>query len=189
MSVATRTLAVLALACVVSLSYGHQCCSLPPRTQPHQTVVTSPLPHKYLSPQDLPRAFDWRGNGTPGSPNLASRVLTQQAPRVCGSCWAEAAMGALSDRFTIATHGVLRVQLAPQLLLNFVGSLSGGSCMGGAALDAYNFTHVYGVTDDTCAPFLGMNYGWGFTYATGGANVSDARAHMCHLCRWVGNCE
>lgn len=98
-------------------------------------------------------------------------------------------MGALSDRFLIATHGTLRVQLAPQLLLNFDASLSGGSCMGGAALDAYNFTHVYGVTDDTCAPFLGMNYGWGFTYALGGANVSDARAHMCHVCRWGGNCE
>lgn len=126
----------------------------------------------------------------PAAPNTswANRVLTQQQPRVCGSCWAEAVLGALSDRFAIATGGALQMQLAPQVLLNFVMQLTGGSCMGGNSLDAYNFTHRYGVTDDTCAPFAGTDFTWGFTYAAE-TNVTVAAAHMCQVCGWDGNCD
>jgi hypothetical protein len=83
---------------------------------PIKTVVKSPQPHTYLDTADLPANFDWRNvNGT----NYGSKVLTQQNPAVCGSCWAEAATGALSDRYTIATQGRLRMNLAPQQLINF----------------------------------------------------------------------
>lgn len=55
-----------------------------------KSVIRSKLPHEYLREADLPRSFDWRNvNGT----NFASKVLTQQSPNVCGSCWAEAATG------------------------------------------------------------------------------------------------
>jgi cathepsin X len=138
-------------------------------TTPAEERVLTPHPATYIDPGSLPANFDWRfyRNSTSSSPpsslletqNLCSRVLTQQVPHVCGSCWAEAATGALSDRYTIATSGALRVQLAPQVLLNFVEDLTGGSCMGGNDLDAYKFVSRFGITDDTCAPFLGMNYG------------------------------
>lgn len=87
-----------------------------PFDEPIKTVVISNQPHTYLSASDLPTNFDWRNvNGT----NYGSKVLTQQSPSVCGSCWAEAATGALSDRYTIATQGRLRLNLAPQQLINF----------------------------------------------------------------------
>jgi hypothetical protein len=76
------------------------------------TVVTSPLPHTYLKASDLPAAWDWRNiNGS----NYCGKVLSQTNPNVCGSCWAEASTGALSDRYSIATNGKLRVTLAPQV--------------------------------------------------------------------------
>lgn len=115
-------------------------------------------------------------------------MLTQQAPRVCGSCWAEAATGALSDRYSIMTGNALRVQLAPQVLLNFLAS--NGDCMGGDAFDAYAFIHAQGITDDTCAPFTGQSLSWGFDYA-GGSEEDDSLdvSHMCQACGWDGQCE
>ena len=78
--------------------------------------VTSPMPHTYLSAANIPNNWDWRNvNGT----NLCSRTLNQKNPAVCGSCWAEAVTGALSDRYMIATEGHANVQLAPQILINF----------------------------------------------------------------------
>jgi hypothetical protein len=93
---------------------------------PVEHVVTSPLPHEYLSESDLPEAWDWRNvNGT----NYAGRVLNQKNPHVCGSCWAQAATGAVTDRFIIATQGKFQSTLAPQNLLNF-RHFTGGSCDG-----------------------------------------------------------
>jgi cathepsin X len=107
-------LACLAVLFVTEVSAGCKCYV--PFDGPIETVVKSPRPHTYLSASDLPKNFDWRNvNGT----NYGSKVLTQQNPAVCGSCWAEAATGALSDRYAIATQGHLRINLAPQQLINF----------------------------------------------------------------------
>ena len=89
-----------------------------------KTHVTSPPPAAGAAPS----AFDWRFSKGPG---LVSRIMSQQAPHVCGSCWAEAAMGALSDRYRIATEGAVDVQLASQVLLNFDPTVTGGDCNGG----------------------------------------------------------
>jgi hypothetical protein len=40
-------------------------------------------------------------------------------------------MGALSDRYRIATEGAVDVQLAAQVLLNFDPTVTGGDCSGG----------------------------------------------------------
>lgn len=180
-------------------------CYIPYETQygePVKEVVLSKMPHEYLREQDLPSAFDWRNVN---STNYGSRVMTQQNPSVCGSCWAEAAtglfvffyscfyfllvrcLGALSDRFAIATNGKLRVQLAPQQLLNFNGYISGGTCNGGDAGKAYEFIHKYGISDDTCAPFMGLNYLRGFTVSAM-TDVDDVRKHQCYICDWNGSC-
>ena len=166
-------------------------CYVPPKTT--ATVVRSPLPHTYLRAEDLPAAFDWRNASlTVGGPtnNYCNRVLTQQLPWVCGSCWAEAATGALSDRYTIATGGALRVALAPQMLLNFNPSLTGGSCMGGSDLDAYSFMHKYGgIVDDTCAPFQGANYASNTFEFADIATEDNIQRHSCRYCSWEGVCD
>jgi cathepsin X len=113
--------------------------------------------------------------------------MTQQVPSVCGSCWAEAATGALSDRYNIATGNKLRVQLAPQNLLNFKEKITGGGCTGGDSLKAYEFFHNYGVSDDTCATFVGVDYARGFVVA-GMTKKDEVQAHMCYMCDWDGKC-
>ena len=161
------------------------------------THVTSALPA--ASAAAAPSAFDWRFSKGPG---LVSRVISQQAPHVCGSCWAEAAMGALSDRYRIATEGAVDVQLAVQVLLNFDPKVTGGDCSGGDALPAYKFIHRFGITDTTCAPFLGQSFGdtfgGGVLPESGGAEGSATthaketayvRSKMCHFCDWDGNCD
>ena len=39
-------------------------------------------------------------------------------------------MGALSDRYRIATEGAVGVQLSAQVLLNFDPTVTGGDCSG-----------------------------------------------------------
>lgn len=148
-------------------------------------VIKSPLPHENLAlVNSLPKSWDWRNiNGT----NYCSRVLIQTNPNVCGSCWAEAATGALSDRYIIATQGKLRIALAPQVLINFNEEISGGSCNGGDDIKAYEFMYQYGIVDDTCAPFIGLNWYLGYEVADM-KEIEDVQSHQCRNCLWNGNC-
>jgi cathepsin X len=151
---------------------------------PVKTVVKSPQPHQYLRATDLPETFDWRNvNGT----NYGSRVLNQQSPNVCGSCWAEAVTGAFSDRYNIATGGKLNIQLSVQQFLNFNSQTTGGSCNGGDSLKGYEFIYTYGVVDDSCGPFVGLNWLHGFSVA-GMTDVEDVQNHQCYMCDWDGTC-
>eukprot|EP01035_Chromulina_nebulosa_P017945 gene17945-23570_t len=65
---------------------------------------------------------------------------------------------------------------------------SGGSCNGGDDLRAYEFISVYGISDDTCAPFVGLNWLRGFEVASK-TDVDDVRDHMCYICTWGGEFE
>ena len=99
-------LAIFFILFVVTLQYG---CDLP-ESADNQHVI-SPLPYTYTNPDDLPKNFFW-GNITGN--NLLTRARTQVRPRQCGSCWAFATTGALSDRFKIATEAkVPDVHLSP----------------------------------------------------------------------------
>ena len=69
------------------------------------------------------------------------------APGAAGTAGAEAATGALSDRYKIATRGQLNLQLAPQNLLNFAPEITGGGCQGGNSASAYSFIKRFGITD------------------------------------------
>lgn len=95
--------------------------------------------------------------------------------------------GALSDRFAIATNNKLRVQLAPQTLLNFNSKLTGGSCNGGDAFKAYDFVHKYGIADDTCAVFAGVDAAHGFELVMM-SDPEDIKKHQCYQCDWDGTC-
>lgn len=66
------------------------CCYVASFDEKVEGKIYSRQPREYLRESDLPTVFDWRNvNGT----NFCSKVLTQMAPSVCGSCWAEAATG------------------------------------------------------------------------------------------------
>jgi hypothetical protein len=65
--------------------------------------------------------------------------------------------------------------------------VSGGSCNGGDVVKSYEFMHKYGIADDTCAPFSGLNWNWGFEVAAM-RDVEDVQSHQCHSCLWDGNC-
>jgi cathepsin X len=151
--------------------------------EPVETVEITNRP--ILSADQLPNSFDWRNiNGT----NYASHTLNQKNPSICGSCWAEALTGALTDRYNYATKGVLQIQLASQNLLNFKSHITGGSCSGGDALKGYEFIYKYGITDDTCTPYRGLEYEHGFEIHDM-KSKEDVTSHMCYSCDWNGNCS
>lgn len=77
------------------------------------------------------------------------------------------------------------MQLSPQVLLNFKEEITGGSCVGGDSLKGYEFIYNYGIGDDTCQPFLGLNWAHGFTVADM-TSVADVRDHQCYKTNWDG---
>mmetsp|Transcript_26623 Transcript_26623/g.50450 ORF Transcript_26623/g.50450 Transcript_26623/m.50450 type:complete len:605 (+) Transcript_26623:2096-3910(+) len=116
--------------------------------------VTSPLPHTYLTADDLPAAFDWRNvNGT----NFVTWDKNQHIPQYCGSCWAQGVTSALSDRLNIMNGGQGPVvNLSPQVLINFNG---GGTCEGGMPASAYRYIQQNGIPDQTCQVYQAADLG------------------------------
>lgn len=73
-------------------------------------------------------------------------------------------------------------------LTTFLSRTSGGSCNGGDHVQAYSFIHKYGISDDTCSPFVGLNWLRGFEVAAM-TDVEEVQDHMCYNCNWNGACE
>eukprot|EP01082_Thalassiosira_pseudonana_P001825 g1295.t1 g1295 contig10:1799826-1801134(+) len=112
----------------------------------------SPLPHEYISADDLPTTWDWRNvNGH----SFITHSLNQHIPQYCGSCWAHGALSALADRIKIARNGVGDdINLSIQWMLNCGGGIA-GSCWGGSHSGVYEFIKTQGyVPYDTCQPYL-----------------------------------
>ena len=111
-------------------------------------------------------------------------MLSQFVPVPCGSCWAFASTGALSDRVRIATAGRVGFNIAPQSLLDCAnhGKLVAGSCNGGSHTLAYEFaSHAPGLPDDTCMPYQGVdNANW--------AEIPCAD-RLCRRCDRFGTCK
>lgn len=85
-------------------------------------------------------------------------------------------------------------EFAMQMFIAFVNAsffcfhrTSGGSCNGGDHVKAYEFIYKYGIADDTCAPFAGLNWRHGFEVAAM-TSVEDVQGHQCHTCDWEGSC-
>ena len=144
---------------------------------PRPSFVVSKLPHEYVEPTALPLNFNWASvNGT----CYVSAVTTQFLPSPCGSCWAHASTGALTDRFIIATGGKLPfVRLSPQVLLDL--ATDAGSCDGGSDVMAYKFIFENGITDITCAPSMGTDH---FYWAE-----LPLEQTMCRTCDRFGQCK
>eukprot|EP00397_Hematodinium_sp_SG-2012_P022977 GEMP01023849.1.p1 GENE.GEMP01023849.1~~GEMP01023849.1.p1 ORF type:complete len:336 (+),score=63.43 GEMP01023849.1:42-1049(+) len=161
---------MIALLTLQTAVLGHKCYD--PSREPQgegRDVVKSPLPHLYVTIEELPDNFSWRNAG---GRNYLSPVLNQHMPRYCGSCWLHAAIGLLQDRLKIQSDGNLDVTLARQVLLN-CGLSDGqiaGSCSGGSDYGVYKYAHEIGIPDETC-------------------QVYDATDHDCSDFRRCMNCD
>ena len=154
-------------------------CHKEPST-PIPTVVLTKQPYQYVNWEDLPENFDWGSmNGT----SYVTPATNQFLPSPCGSCWAHASTGALTDRFVIATKAkVPVVRISPQPLLDCLDLTESGGCDGGSSLLAYKYVYDHGITDVTCSPYMGVTQSnWGE-----GVNCSQ---RMCRQCDVHGNCQ
>ncbi|CAB9496894.1 Cathepsin Z [Seminavis robusta] len=134
---------------------------------PGHTIENShqlPLPHTYITPEQLPKAFDW-GNVNGVSYLTGSR--NQHLPQYCGSCWAHGSLSALADRIKIARNSSIPksdIHLSVQHVLNCGGKVA-GSCHGGSATGTYEFIQQNGyVAYETCQPYMACSNEsqWGF---------------------------
>lgn len=107
--------------------------------------IVSPLPHTYLTADEIPTEWDWRNvNNT----NFVTWDKNQHIPHYCGSCWAQGVTSALSDRLSIMNNALgPEVNLSPQVLINFNGE---GTCEGGMPAKAYSYIKKNGIPDQTC---------------------------------------
>ena len=55
-------------------------------------------------------------------------------------------------------------------------------------MKAYDFVLRYGIGDDTCQPFVGLNWLHGFSVA-GMVEPDKVRSHQCFQCGWDGVCD
>ena len=145
-----RNAFVLVLLCSISLSIA----ASRRRRRLHNDVrggagvQFSAPPHTL--PLNLPEAFDWRSIG---GQSFVTPTRSQFVPDECGSCWAHAAVAALSDRLKWLRNGSWPdVVLSVQALLNCVGD--GCDCDGGDPYKAYKFIHDNGLPDETCSAYV-----------------------------------
>jgi len=136
-------------------------------------VVSAPLPDT-----PLPIGFDWRSvNGL----NLLTPPRNQLMPKYCGSCWAFATTSVLSDRMKIMNKASKTdVLLSVQALVDCGRDASVGSCEGGDFMAAFSWIAGVGLTDETCAPYMGVDFAY--------SSELPCNETMCRQCDRFGNC-
>merc|ERR1711915_855510 len=130
--------------------------------------VIDPVPHQYVSDEELPEQWDWRNVS---GKNYLSWTVDQHIPQYCGSCWAQGTLSALADRFQIAGGDKFpNLALSPQAIIN---CRAGGSCEGGNPASVYEFAAEVGVPDVTCMVYEAIDDG----------PVEDCTKPDINLCR------
>ena len=149
----------------------------------------APIPSKIILPfpnkGPIPSAFDWRNVS---GKRYTTGAFDQMKPSLCGSCWAHAASGALSDRYKIATGGLAgEINISPQGLLDCSADANdnatyAGSCNGGNPTLAYDsISKLGGISDRTCLPYTGQDF----------SNWAEipCQNRLCRACDRFGTCR
>ena len=124
---------------------------------------------------DLPRSFSWSNKD---GRNFLSRVKTQRAPLYCRSGWAQAVTSVISDRINIMRGGIFpEISLSAQVLLSCDTTNRG--CQGGSHTAALDWIKDNYLTDESCAPYLAMDFSDG--------NTCTEMA-VCKECNKQGKC-
>ncbi|CAH0403075.1 unnamed protein product [Chilo suppressalis] len=84
-------------------------------------------------------------------PGYISPIVDQEW---CGSDWAVAIAGVMSDRFAIQSNGAENLRMSPQSLLS-CNRRSQRGCDGGNVDVAWNFAKSQGLVDEDCYPYEG----------------------------------
>lgn len=159
---------------------------------------STPLPHTYISPEELPKSFSWRNiNGW----SYLTKSLNQHIPVWCGSCWAHSSLSSLADRIKIArirqqhqesaamgttstTQCGEDIQLSIQFVLN-CGSAVAGSCRGGMETGLYDYIkhHSGYIPYDTCFPYMACSS----DIVEGWCTHVDTSCRAINICRTCTN--
>lgn len=110
--------------------------------KPKVDLIKEPL----VPVADLPETHIW--NNVDGV-NYLTNLKNQHVPQYCGSCWAQSATSALSDRIKIARKAAWPdINIAPQVLISCSDD---DGCHGGEAYNAFEWMSKNEVTDETCS--------------------------------------
>eukprot|EP00828_Plagiopyla_frontata_P014121 TRINITY_DN1861_c0_g1_i4.p1 TRINITY_DN1861_c0_g1~~TRINITY_DN1861_c0_g1_i4.p1 ORF type:complete len:405 (+),score=48.83 TRINITY_DN1861_c0_g1_i4:51-1265(+) len=112
----------------------------------HEKIIT---PITVLNISQMPLNYDWSNvNGT----NYLTVTKNQHIPQYCGSCWAQSATSAMSDRIKIRRKAAWPdFNLAPQVLISCFDICQG--CHGGLPVLVYEYLTANYITDETCSPY------------------------------------
>jgi len=131
-------------------NYAHP-CRTPPGPGPASSLITTPLPHTYMSAKDVPASYDVRDIG---GVNYATINKNQHIPQYCGSCWAQATTSVLSDRINLMRKNRFpEIVLAAQVVVNCVTANETNGCNGGEPLAAFAWMHDHKVPDVSCQQY------------------------------------
>mmetsp|Transcript_15037 Transcript_15037/g.30423 ORF Transcript_15037/g.30423 Transcript_15037/m.30423 type:complete len:761 (+) Transcript_15037:318-2600(+) len=114
-------------------------------------ILISP-PSILLKDSDIEKEWDWRfmKDSDGKAHSYATTDRNQHIPKWCGSCWAQAVVSMMSDRYRIKTERKFpEVNLSVQVLITCTSSEKG--CGGGHALRTLKFIKLNGgLADETC---------------------------------------
>ncbi|KAL0973447.1 hypothetical protein UPYG_G00203780 [Umbra pygmaea] len=123
---------------------GGPASHIPRRVRPAN--VTAPLAKLAAG---LPKSWDWRNiNGV----NYLSPVRNQAS---CGSCYSFASMGMLEARVRIQTNNTETPTFSPQQVVSCSQYSQG--CDGGFPYLIGKYIQDFGIVDETCFPYTGMD--------------------------------
>ena len=121
------------------------------KSEIEHSKITGPQPKDTVRDADLPERFWW---GDVDGVNYLSWTVNQHLPQYCGSCWAQAAVGAMSDRINILHNNLSRRFLSAQVLIN----CGVGDCLqGGDQNVAYQWISEHGIPEYGCQNYVAKN--------------------------------
>ena len=104
--------------------------------------------------EDIPEFFTW---GNVSGVNYLTQLKNQHIPFYCGSCWAQAALSALSDRINILRNASFpEIDLSVQTIMDC--ALDSDGCYGGWPATAYKWVNENDIGDESCAPYTSTSY-------------------------------